>query len=108
MADSQQKFKVFDNPSIGELYANKLIATSFDGGAVSITLGTTRFMPEEGGKSPKQDKPASVYVTARLAPSPGGAVELANALGAMLNTLSEMQQKAKSAETNPSSDTKPS
>ena len=108
MAEAQQKFKIIDNPSIGELYANKLVATSFDGGAVSITLGTTRFIPEQGGEFPKQGKPASVHVTARLALSPGGAVELANALGAMLNTLSEMQQKAKSAETKPSSDTKPS
>ena len=94
MADAPQKFNIIDNPSIGELYANKLVATSFDGGAVSITLGTTRFVPEQGGGSPKKGKPASVHVTARLALSPGGAVELANALGAMLKTLSQMQQKA--------------
>ena len=59
-------------------------------------------MPERGGESPKKGNPSSVYVTARLALSPGGAVELANALGAMLKTLSEMQQKAKSVETKPS------
>jgi hypothetical protein len=94
MAEAQQKFKIIDNPSIGELYANKLIAASFDGGAVAITLGTSRFLPEHGGESPKEGKPATVYVTARLALSPGGAVELANALGAMLKTLSEIQQKA--------------
>jgi hypothetical protein len=91
MADAPQKPNIIDNPSVGELYANKLIGTSFDGGAVSITLGTTRFMP---GESPKKGKPATVYVTARLALSPGGAVELANALGAMLKTLKEMQEKA--------------
>ena len=94
MADAPKKFDIIDNPSVCELYANKLIATSFDGGAVSVTLGTTRLMPEKGGESPKKDKPASVHVTARLALSPGGAVELANALGAMLKTLSQMQQKA--------------
>jgi hypothetical protein len=96
MAEAQQKFKIIDNPWIGELYANKLIGTSFDGGAVSVTLGTTRFVPEQGGEAPKQDKPASVYVTARLALSPSSAVELANALGAMLKTLSQIQQKAAS------------
>jgi hypothetical protein len=39
-----------------------------------------------------------VHVTARLAISPGGAVELANALNAMLKTLSQMQQKAAAAQ----------
>jgi hypothetical protein len=94
MADAQKNFNIIDNPAISELYANKLIGTSFDGGAVSITLGATRFVPQKGGESPKKDQPASVHVTARLALSPGGAVELANALGAMLKTLSQMQQKA--------------
>jgi hypothetical protein len=52
------------------------------------------------GESPKKGKPAPVYVTARLALSPSGAVELANALGAMLKTLKEMQEKAAAAKTN--------
>ena len=51
-------------------------------------------IPEKGGESPKKDKPAAVHVTARLALSPNGAVELANALAAMLKTLSQMQQEA--------------
>jgi hypothetical protein len=57
MAEAKQKFKIIDNPSVGELYANKLITASFDGGAVAITLGTSRFLPEQGGESPSQDKP---------------------------------------------------
>lgn len=40
-----------------------------------------------------------VHVTARLAISPGGAVELANALSNMLKTLSEIQKKAAAAKT---------
>jgi hypothetical protein len=93
-----QKLKIIDNPSVGELYANKLVAASFDGGAVVITLGTARFVPEQGAKAPKESNVPPVHVTARLAISPAGAVELANALNAMLKTLSQMQQKAAAAQ----------
>jgi hypothetical protein len=93
-----QKLEVIDNPSVAEFYANKLVAASFDGGAVMITLGATRFMP---GAKPKEGSLPPVHVTARLAISPAGAVELANALNAMLKTLSEMQQKAAAAKPPP-------
>ena len=92
-----QKIKVVDNPWISECYANKLVAASFDGGAVVITLGATRYVPESGAKAPKEGSLPPVHVTARLALSPAGAVELANALNAMLKTLSEIQQKAAAA-----------
>ena len=93
-----QKLKIIDNPSVGELYANKLVAASFDGGAVVITLGTARFVPEQSDKAPNEGSVPPVHVTARLAISPAGAVELANALTAMLKTLSQMQQKAAAAQ----------
>jgi hypothetical protein len=96
MADAP-KFKIVDNPSIAESYANKLITASFDGGAVVITLGATRFVPESSTEQPKEGTHLPVHVTARIALSPGGAVELANALGNMLKTLSELQQKAAAA-----------
>jgi hypothetical protein len=92
-----QKLKVIDNPSVGELYANKLVAASFDGGSVVITLGTARVVLDQNAKAPKEAAPPPVHVTARLAISPAGAVELANALTAMLKTLSQMQQKAAAA-----------
>ena len=95
-----QKLEVIDNPSVAELYANKLVAASFDGSAVIITLGATRFITEKGAKAKEGSLPP-VHVTARLAISPAGAVELANALNAMLKTLSEMQQKAAAAKPPP-------
>lgn len=94
MADKPQKLKIIDNPSVAESYANKLIATSFDGGAVVITLGATRFVPEHNTNTSKEGTLPPVHVTARLAISPAGAVELANALNAMLKTLSQIQQRA--------------
>ena len=92
-----QKFKIIDNPSVAETYANKLVAASFDGGAVVITLGTMRFVPQQGAETPKDNSPPPVHVTSRLAISPAGAVELTKALNSMLKTLSEMQQKAATA-----------
>ncbi|HEY8264057.1 MAG TPA: hypothetical protein VIG26_06825 [Methyloceanibacter sp.] len=93
MADQAPKFKIVDNTAIIETYANKLIAASFDGGAVVLTLGSTRFVPESGAETPKEGVMPPVYVTQRLALSPGGAMEVANALNNMLKTMGEMQQQ---------------
>jgi hypothetical protein len=92
MADEPLKFKIIDNQSLVETYANKLVAAFFDGGVVVITLGTARYVPESSGDAPKEGLPP-VHVTARLAVSPAGAVELANALNSMLKSTSQLQQK---------------
>ena len=93
MADQAPKFKIVDNAAIIETYANKLIAASFDGGAVVLTLGSTCFVPESGADTPKEGVMPPVHVTQRLALSPGGAMEVANALNNMLKTMGEMQQQ---------------
>jgi len=93
MADQAPQFKIVDNAAIIETYANKLIAASFDGGAVVLTLGSTRFVPESGAETPKEGVMPPVYVTQRLELSPGGAMEVANALNNMLKTMGEMQQQ---------------
>ena len=86
MTEARQ-FEIVDNASVAESYANKLIGASFDGGAVVITLGVTRFVPEHSTGTPKQGTPPPVHVAARLALSPSGAVELANALHAFIEDL---------------------
>ena len=88
MTDKEKGLRVVDDPTVRESYANKLISTMFDGGALTITMGVTRFVPErtEGGATGEQPV---VHVTTRLAVSPAGAVELANALANMLNTLKQ-------------------
>jgi hypothetical protein len=98
---ASQKPKIIDNPSIGECYANKLVAATFDGGAVVVTLGTARFVPEQGAKSSKDGDLPPIHVTARLALSPAGAVELAGALNAMLQTLKQRQEQATAAKSAP-------
>ena len=77
-----------------------MIATSFYGGVVVITLGATRFVPEYIAEVPKEGSLPPVHVTARLAISPAGAVELTNALNATLKTLGQIQQKAAAAKAN--------
>ena len=66
---------------------------SFDGASVIVTLGATRFVPENIPQAKEGDQPP-IHVTTQFAIAPGCAVELANALGNMLKTLSEMQKKA--------------
>jgi hypothetical protein len=93
MADQAPKFKIIDDAAVTETYANKLIAASFDGGAVVLTLGSTRFVPESSADTPKESVLPPVCVTQRIALSPGGAMEVANALNNMLKTMGEMQQQ---------------
>jgi len=83
MADEPAKFDIIDNPSVAESYANKLIAASFDGGAVVITVGATRFVLAQSADMPKEGSHPAVIVTARLALAPAGAV----ALNKLINTL---------------------
>jgi hypothetical protein len=50
MAEQQQpQFRIQDNPSIVETYANKFLGSVFDGGAVSLTFGTFRIVVEKTG-----------------------------------------------------------
>ena len=89
MAGAQQKPQIVDNPDIREIYVNKTIGVSFDGGTVGLTLGCTRLLPERLDTPPRQDQPPAVYVTGRLALSPSAAVELANALNGILADISK-------------------
>jgi hypothetical protein len=62
MTDEPRKFEIIDNPSIAESYANKLIAASFDGGAVVITFGAARYAPEHSAENPKEGTHPPVHV----------------------------------------------
>jgi hypothetical protein len=42
IGQQQPQFRIQDNPSIVETYANKFLGSVFDGGAVSLTFGTIR------------------------------------------------------------------
>lgn len=105
MTGEPRKLKIIENPFVGETYANKLVAASFDGGAVVLTLGVMRFLPEGNGDTLDKSNILPVHVTSRLALSPAGAVELANALTNMLKTLSQ-QQRAEGLPPTPAESTK--
>jgi len=74
---------VVDDGRVGETYANRLISTIFDGGAICITLGVVRLVPEHTGV-PAADGEPHVQVTVRLTLSPGTAVDLIKSLNDVL------------------------
>jgi hypothetical protein len=85
------KPRIVDDPDVHEVYANKFISAGFDGGAVAVTLGCMRFLPERVDTPLRQGQQPDVHVTARLAISPAVAVELINGLN---NILANLAQKA--------------
>ena len=87
MADTQQKPRIQDDARVLEVYGNKVVSTSFDGGAVVITIGTARFLPERIDDALQQGQQPVIHVTARLALSPPAAVELGNALNNILRAM---------------------
>src|SRR5262245_9739833 len=90
MADIQPKPRMIqDDPHVLEVYGNKLINVSYDGGAVVITIGATRLLPDRMDDAPQQTQQPVVHVTARLALSPSAAVELVNALNNILGAITK-------------------
>jgi len=75
LADNKQNTKVVDVPTVHEVYANQFIAAGFDGSSVTISLGTSRLMPEKMGDGIKEGAQPAVFVTARLAISAAAAVD---------------------------------
>jgi hypothetical protein len=55
MANIQQKPNIEDDPSVLEIYGNKLVSTSFDRGAVVITMGTARIFLNESTRCRSRD-----------------------------------------------------
>ena len=95
MAEQQQpQFRIQDNPSIVETYANKFLGSVFDGGAVSLTFGTIRVVVEKaGGGQPAQGQETVIQVTHRLTLSPTAAVELMKGLNTTMTRLKANAQR---------------
>jgi hypothetical protein len=88
------KFQIHDNPAVVEAYANKFIGSMFDGGAVALTFGSIRLLPEKTDEAPRDGQQPAVYVTHRLALSPAAAVELVSGLNSLLANLQQAQAAA--------------
>ncbi len=99
MTDQHRGLRIVDNPEISEIYADTLIGTTFAGGAVCLSLGTTKIMPDRMNEAPKDGNPPSVYVTNRIALSPKAAAEVINALNNILGAIKTAQAN-QSAQTN--------
>jgi hypothetical protein len=94
----QPRLRIIDNAQVAETYANKFVSATFDGGALVITMGTSRVSTEPTEQSPGTQQPLPVHVTVRLAVSAQAAVELVNAvnsvLGAVAKAAAAQQQAA--------------
>jgi hypothetical protein len=95
MAEQQQpQFRIQDNPTVVEMYANKFLGSVFDGSAVCLTFGTIRVVVEQtGGGQATQSQETMIQVTHRLTLSPTAAVELMNGL----NTYDDHAQGKRAA-----------
>jgi hypothetical protein len=89
--------KALESLSAQEIYANRILAVSFDGSAVVLTLGMAR--PHIGSDQSQSGaiKPEStVHVTSRIALSVVAALELKKLLANLTNIAEQkMQQAAK-------------
>jgi hypothetical protein len=95
VAEQQQpKFRIQDNLSIVETYANKFVGSVFDGGAVCLTFGTIRVLLEKTGEGPIHGQEAVIQITHRLTLSPTAAIELMNGLNSTLTALKAQAQRA--------------
>jgi hypothetical protein len=96
VAEQQQqpKFRIQDNSSIIETYANKCLGAVFDGSAVNLTFGSLRVPLEKTDEGPIQSQQPVVQVTHRLTLSPAAAIELINGLNATFTALRQAQAQA--------------
>jgi hypothetical protein len=94
MAERKQRLRVLDDVRVGETYANRVISTSFDGGAICVTLGAIRLVPEHTDEPATESEPR-VHVTARLTLSPSAAVELIQNLNGVLAAAGGGQRPAR-------------
>src|ERR1700676_520257 len=89
MADTQPSCRINDDLAVTEIYANKIVSTTFDGHAVVITFGTGRILPERTDQQPKEG--ATICVTCRVALSPPAAFELINAINNLMASVQQSQ-----------------
>jgi hypothetical protein len=95
VAEQQQpKFRIQDNSSIIETYANKCLGAVFDGSAVNLTFGSLRVPLEKTDEGPIEKQQPVVQVTHRLTLSPAAAIELINGLNATFTALRQAQAQA--------------
>jgi hypothetical protein len=89
--------RVIDCEDIREVYSDKLVAASFAGGGLVITLGCSRVVLERAEQPPTEARPQAVVVNNRIAMSPQLAVDLVNGLTQLINAANNAAQQAQAA-----------
>lgn len=80
-ATTQPRFRVVDDPTIHEIYANQFISASYDGRSVTLTFGTSRPIPERMGEGNKEEVPLQVHV---FEMTPAAATDMVTSIEGML------------------------
>jgi hypothetical protein len=84
--------RIMDIPSAPEFAANRFISAGFNGNALTLTFGTTHYLPNKMGE-PMSDATESVtYVTARIVLSAAAAAELVTNVKQMMERLGLVRQ----------------
>ncbi len=84
MADDKPKFRIVDDPTVHEVYANQFVSASFNGRSFSITLGTSRPLPETTGEASSEETRPRFYV---LEIAASAAVDFITSVSGMLNEI---------------------
>jgi hypothetical protein len=93
MAEKRPPLRIKDDPTVTEVYANKIVSLTFDGHAVMITFGCGRIAPEHPEEEPSRNDGA-VCVNCRIALSPPAAMELIKSISNMVVALQKAQAQA--------------
>jgi hypothetical protein len=87
VSENRKNPKVVTDPAVREVYANKLISTTFDGGSIVLTLGVTRVLPNRVDEAPDANAVPNCHVTSMIALSPAASIEVVNGLGSMISMI---------------------
>jgi hypothetical protein len=87
---TQPRFRVVDDPTINEIYANQFISASYDGRSVTLTFGTTRPIPERIGEGNSDEVPLQVHI---FEMSPAAATDMINSIEGMLKDSGVLREE---------------
>jgi hypothetical protein len=101
MAEKRPALRIKDDPTVTEVYANKIVSLTFDGHAVMITFGCGRIVPEPPEEEPSKNEGTAVCVNCRIALSPPAAMELIKSISNMVVALQKAQAQAQKPAADP-------
>jgi|SRR5882672_6546261 len=85
-SNPNQAPKIIDRPDVADVYASRIIAITYDGGPIVVTLGALRMIPARLGE-PVLPADTTIHVVQRIVLSQPAAAELVNMIQGLMNTV---------------------